>query len=437
MVKKILFLKFSLFININILSRAHFQPRPKRYSQHLHLAVSIVSDLRLDRPINLPLWSVGGSRSPQERVESLDQWRALLGTYYLSSCSSIVLQKLRIITLTSYMTETANRLVEAAECPTDQYLPYIIRLQRLAEDIDDIVKNESTLDPMQIQAAVSDAKERVDNFKRTLSFPLGDCPLLVPQMYTIQLCLNQLSLPDSPFGLSKPQNPSMQRLIQGLSESIVSAKSLASVLLHTPPGQEVYFPNIVWVMLYCGNTLAVRLDLQAADPRISFMTEHLRQFADIGHTIRQVVLRLESATSPDLDDKGDRDSFYHFLLRTRRVEKWYLEQQRQFSMEHRTLPNNLNASATTSFPGAGIEVTGLPHLAGNIDYSVAQSPFPQSAIAPACDDMMYRDFALPGNATMHSSSEVSMDDLSFVKDTFIPFKSWSYSIAREDSGVQF
>ncbi|KAF4432454.1 hypothetical protein CFRS1_v013653 [Colletotrichum fructicola] len=319
------------------LAWAHFQPRPKRYTQHLHLAVSIVSDLRLDRPKNVQGWNVERSErmgTAQHYVESLDEQRAFLGTYYLSSCSSIVLQKLRIVTLTTYMTETADRLAEVAEYPSDQYLPYIIRLQRVAEDIDDIVKNESTLDPMQIQAAVSDARERIDLFKNNLSFPLGDCPILVPQMHTIQLCLNQLSLPDAPFALHKPQNPSSQRLIQGLSESIVSAKSLVSILLHTPPGQEVYFPNIVWVMLHCGNTLAARLDLQAADPRISFMTEHLRQFSDIGHTIRQVVLRLESATSPDVDDRGDRDSFYHFLIRTKRVEKWTQRPHDKVSLEH-------------------------------------------------------------------------------------------------------
>lgn len=86
-----------------------------------------------------------------------------------------MLQKLRIVTLSSYITETAEKLAEISEYPTDQYLPYIISLQRLAEDIDDIVKNESTLDPMQIQAAVSEAKERVDVFKGGLTFALGDC----------------------------------------------------------------------------------------------------------------------------------------------------------------------------------------------------------------------------------------------------------------------
>ncbi|CAI0643518.1 unnamed protein product [Colletotrichum noveboracense] len=419
------------------LAWAHFQPRPKRYTQHLHLAVSIVSDLRLDRPKNVQGWNVERSErmgTAQHYVESLDEQRAFLGTYYLSSCSSIVLQKLRIVTLTTYMTETADRLAEVAEYPTDQYLPYIIRLQRVAEDIDDVVKNESTLDPMQIQAAVSDARERIHLFKNNLSFPLGDCPILVPQMHTIQLCLNQLSLPDAPFALHKPQNPSSQRLIQGLSESIVSAKSLVSILLHTPPGQEVYFPNIVWVMLHCGNTLAARLDLQAADPRISFMTEHLRQFSDIGHTIRQVVLRLESATSPDVDDRGDRDSFYHFLIRTKRVEKWYLDQQKLFTSQHDVSPQGLNVPTARSLSSLGTPTSNLSSQSVGFDYSVAPSVFSQPAIASASNAMAYTDFTLPENAAMTSNADFPVDSLAFVNDTFIPFKGWNYAMGSDHGG---
>ncbi|TDZ74906.1 hypothetical protein CTRI78_v000322 [Colletotrichum trifolii] len=425
------------------LAWAHFQPRPKRYSQHLHLATSIVSDLRLDRSKKPRRWNVEGETATHEFVESLDETRTFLGTYYLSSCSSIVLQKLRIVTLTSYVTETAVRLGEIAEAPTDQYLPYIIRLQRLAEDIDDIVKNESTLDAMQIQAAVAEAKERVQVFKNDVSFPLGDCPLLIPQLYTIQLCLNQLSLPDSPFGL---HNPSSQRMIQGLSESMVSAKNLVSVLLHTPPGQEVLFPNIIWVMLHCGFTLAARLDLQAADPRVGFMTEHLRQFSDIAHTVRQVVLRLESASSPDRDDRGDRDSFYHFSIRARRVEKWYLEQQQQqqqqqHAINHAAMSPTMNIPTTHPYSTLGTPASDLSQqqqqqqqqqVAG-FEYTAAPSVFSQAAVAPVDGGMTYPQFTMAESAAMHSAREFNVEALAFA-DSFIPFKSWNYALGTEHGG---
>ncbi|KAK1533233.1 hypothetical protein CPAR01_09941, partial [Colletotrichum paranaense] len=425
------------------LAWAHFQPRPKRYSQHLHLATSIVSDLRFDRPKNPKRWNVEGMSTSQDYVDSLDERRTFLGTYYLSSCTSIVLQKLRIVTLSSYITETAEKLAEISEYPTDQYLPYIISLQRLAEDIDDIVKNESTLDPMQIQAAVSEAKERVDLFKSGLTFALGDCPILVPQLHTIQLCLNQLSLPETPFGLNNPQNAPMQRFIAGLSESIVSAKSLVSVLLHTPHGQEVYFPNIVWVMLHCGFTLAARLDLLAADPRVGFMAEHLRQFADIAHTIRQVVLRLDAASSPDLDDRGDRDSFYHFAIRAKRVEKFYLHAQSQAAAQQQAQaqqqeisPHSIHASLPTST--AGFTTMGTPssdfsNQNASLDYTVASSIFSQNMV-PSAGNVAYPDFSMANTATLVSNPDFVMDTLSFLPDSFIPFRGWGNGMGNEHSG---
>ncbi|KAJ0158043.1 hypothetical protein CTA2_12424 [Colletotrichum tanaceti] len=401
--------------------------------------------------------------APHDNVESLDEQRTFLGTYYLSSCTSIVLQKLRIVTLSSFITETANRLADVAEYPSDQYLPYIVRLQRLAEDIDDVVKNESTLDPMQIQASVSEAKERVDMFKNSLRFSLSDCPLLVPQLHTIQLCLNQLSLPEAPFGLSNPQNAPMQRLVAGLSESIVSAKSLVSVLLHTPPGQEVFFPNIVWVMLHCGFTLAARLDLLAADPRIGFMAEHLRQFSDIAHTVRQVVLRLESASSPDLDDRGDRDSFYHFGIRTKRVERFYLQQQQRQSalllqqqqqQQQDFSPQGLHVTMPTStagFTAVGTPASDFSNQSQILDYSVAPSVF-SHAVAPLDGNVVYGgsgsgsgsgshgshgshgSFVIPNTGAMGSNPEYVLDALSVLPESFIPFRAWGPVLGDDEEG---
>ena len=66
-------------------SRAHYQPRPRRYSQHLHLATSIISDMRLDRPKNPSLWNVEKAHLTSGSDWSAEGLRALIGTYYLTS----------------------------------------------------------------------------------------------------------------------------------------------------------------------------------------------------------------------------------------------------------------------------------------------------------------------------------------------------------------
>lgn len=67
--------------------RAHYQPRPRRYTQHLHLATSIISDMRLDRSRSKKpkLWSVDGLKDKSMSDWDADEMRALAGAYYLSS----------------------------------------------------------------------------------------------------------------------------------------------------------------------------------------------------------------------------------------------------------------------------------------------------------------------------------------------------------------
>lgn len=49
------------------------------------LAISILSDLKLDRPRRHNLWVVGPSKNDPDPDWSLEEQRAFAGTYYLSS----------------------------------------------------------------------------------------------------------------------------------------------------------------------------------------------------------------------------------------------------------------------------------------------------------------------------------------------------------------
>lgn len=66
-------------------SRAHYQQHTMRYSQHLSLANSIVSDLRLDRSRIASLWRLNRDNDKLSETMSHDEMRALAGAYYLSS----------------------------------------------------------------------------------------------------------------------------------------------------------------------------------------------------------------------------------------------------------------------------------------------------------------------------------------------------------------
>jgi hypothetical protein len=56
-----------------------------KYTQHLSLAASIISDMRLDRPRVASLWALNRESKHGSGEMTHDEMRALAGTYYLSS----------------------------------------------------------------------------------------------------------------------------------------------------------------------------------------------------------------------------------------------------------------------------------------------------------------------------------------------------------------
>ncbi|CAK7204826.1 hypothetical protein SEUCBS139899_007588 [Sporothrix eucalyptigena] len=218
---------------------AHYQPRPRRYSQHLHLAASIVSDMRLDRPRNTAVWNI-------EKVQSSD--------------------------------------------------------------------GEPTLE------------WGVDEVR---ALPSTDrAATLYLQVYFLELHLGQMALPGFPFGNRRPDKPIIYdaQLASSLATVVSASRSLVGFLISMTPGEEFAITNMAWVMLSCGMSLAVRLDVLIKDPRIAPLTQHLVQFLDIRHSIRQIILRLESAAATHAStDTDGQNTFRQFLTRARAIESWHLQ----------------------------------------------------------------------------------------------------------------
>ena len=158
------------------LAWAHYQPRPRSYSQHLHLATSIVSDLRLDRPRNPRLWKVHLGPDVETRSSEWgpDERRALAGVYYLASSSSVVLQKMRHFPFVPFILEGCEKLALEGDAPGDKHTPHIIRMQRLAEELDDLVAGHDTQAPESC-SRLDLIRHKVDSLKLELTFPLGEC----------------------------------------------------------------------------------------------------------------------------------------------------------------------------------------------------------------------------------------------------------------------
>ncbi len=145
-------------------------------------------------------------------------------------------------------------------------------------------------------------------------------------MNTLELQISQLWLPGFPFAAVAVKDPGRQ-LVHWLSDGISAAKAVIDVFLSMSPREEFVMTNMGWIMCACGLSIATRLDILATDPRISASTGHLRRLLSVRHTLKQVILRLESVASSHDQDYADEIPMSQLLRRAEGIEAWYLRQR--------------------------------------------------------------------------------------------------------------
>lgn len=291
------------------------------------------------------------------------------------------MQKLRHFPPTAFVLESAVKLSVLAEFPSDTYLRYIVSLQGMFEAADDILRSTITsgADGYERPASI---RMQLDSFKSTLDFPLSDCckcmasAMFCGQFYAnliatlslqvsfLELLIGQMTLPGFPFGNKKLENAIVydSRLISNLTYVVSASRSLVGFLLSMTPGEEFVITNMVWVMLSCGVSLAVRLDVLVKDPRISPLTQQLVHFLDMTHSIRQILLRLESAASANtIAVAGDENTFHQFLKRARAIETWHKQHLDMISPSGTSVPGLTPGAASegSSSTTRAVSVPGL------------------------------------------------------------------------------
>ncbi|CAK7228516.1 hypothetical protein SBRCBS47491_006931 [Sporothrix bragantina] len=207
-----------------------------------------------------------------------------------------------------------------AERPTDAYLQHIVRIQVLVEDADNILQQP----PLDAAAKAVLIRGQLEAFKTSLSFSLSQCLVT----YDAQLAA-------------------------GLATVVTASRSLISFMLNMTLGEEFVVTNMAWVMLSCGMSLAVRLDVLLRDGRIAPLAQHLGHVLDIQHSMRQIILRLESAASAYASNEAaSENTFQQFLQRARAIESWHAKQ----------LPNIVSPSLSL----AGLRPSHAPENASSL-----------------------------------------------------------------------
>lgn len=152
------------------------------------------------------------------------------------------------------------------------------------------------------------------------------------QFHTVEMYLCQITLFD--------QKPSAQNIrhesafqIDALRLGLTAAKTLLDFYICLPLGCDVKFNNVGWVQLGFAVTLACKLVVAASEPSVHPHTIDLCQALDISNMLRRCILRIQALVTSNMDASGDRDVFFHYEKRLKRVQWWF---------ENRTLAGPTN-----------------------------------------------------------------------------------------------
>lgn len=107
-----------------------------------------------------------------------------------------------------------------------------------------------------------------------------------------------------------------------LCSGLAAAKAMLDFYLSLPVYAEMTFNNSEWIQLGFAVTVAARLTVASCHRAIDPQTRHLRQSLDLANVLRQIYLRVGALATPQVDANGNRDMFYHYGQRVRRIQSW-------------------------------------------------------------------------------------------------------------------
>ncbi|KAJ6098267.1 hypothetical protein N7499_002641 [Penicillium canescens] len=277
------------------LAWSHYYSRPHRYTQFLQLAISLIVDLRLDRP-------------PQTRV-----WKTGLR---FGLRIAVLVQKHSTFAHLPYLEECCNSLSRANEYQYDKYISHIIRLQFIAEKIDSFAAKhgiELEHPGSGSELYITNLKSELEGFHHQLPFDLNESPLLATQYHATGLSLYQVSLTIA----NRHPQPRSMTFCSWRDELTLAAQISANAILTKyiglPPGEEYGFNNTQWVQMAFALLVSYRHTVTTSKPE---------QKAALLHTLSQVRSKVEALSTPHVDVNGARDVFFDFRRRVLRIESW-------------------------------------------------------------------------------------------------------------------
>ncbi|KAB8226356.1 hypothetical protein BDV33DRAFT_226852 [Aspergillus novoparasiticus] len=383
------------------LAWSHYHSRPHRYTQFLQLAIGLMVELRLDRPPQTKTWKTALRFNKEYTLDDeeyirpswgLDEQRAVVGCYYLSSTIAVLLHKPSCFpNIAPYLEQCCQSLDKNDETSHDKYILHLFHLQVIAEKIDNLswkhgMELGSTGSAAELY--VSNIKSDLDRLRSQLPLSFYDTPVIAMQLYTTELCLYQLSLSHTSALSSRSTYSIVSETWwdEIFCSGLTAAENILNMYMGLPPGGEQTFNNTQWVQMAFCILVASRQVVAASRMGKAALLPQIHTWPETLEKLRQ---RLGALSTTQVDRDGDRDVFVDFEKRVSRIQGWF---NRNFGNSEATFPPR----GIVGGQAVGLDVaTGQPYDASIVPLDMSGHP---SLIAD--DFQLAADFFLPSSLEM-------------------------------------
>ncbi|KAH6681388.1 hypothetical protein B0J14DRAFT_647800 [Halenospora varia] len=285
---------------------------PTHLTTLLQLAIALVSDLNLNRG---PSWldkskmilATSCSGAPIFGPQTMDERRALLGCFYLSSATSASFQRPDTMRFTRQIEESCQALLQRAEYPTDLQLVYVVKIQYLTDRITqtlhvndiDVTSPHKDIVELHVRAFQSEIEAMRESLPPLLK---KDSSILIHLSFaTIRLHEIALSNPPPPPSLTTPATDTIR--LTHLHTLLLSTASLINTILSlfpssqssTPTPTPVSISYITWTQFAYGLHTLSRLTFFTSPSCTSWSVPLVRSICDFAEILTRFRGYLEKA----------------------------------------------------------------------------------------------------------------------------------------------
>lgn len=314
----------------------------------LHLAQALTIDLQIDRPamqcegFKHAAAKSGPNPPPPPKQPTMEEYRALAGTYYMSAMFATSFKRIEAMRYTKYLDDALNALQQAQEYDNDLFLVQMVRLQHL---IDDATKIETPTAPMQMYVKAF----TVDLDRLRKNDPCKDTNnvFLRMQYLATEIVVWEMSLTDLQDNNAKP----LRSHLDDLCHCVRAIKAFIDVFFTMPSSSYLTLPFYFFGQFGHSFIALIRLASLEVD---GWDMKDLHEELNFSEIIEETARRYESASRSGPDGLAlNNESFSKWAARVRWMKNMY---ESKFAQDGETAEDRSEATkAIFSKPPSGYD----------------------------------------------------------------------------------